>query len=225
VQLPYEVVLDGEWECALVELLAPITYMTLTGAELSMYIDGESSASSSTLTKIKVLNGHYTKIEDVLDVLNYACKAQLNSDTTVKFTVERNHVKVFVGGAAPLLYMNKKMAYILGFIGFQALEAGTHRGLALPDPRGGLGTYYVYCNVIEPQIVGNTMAPLLRVVPLKGDYGEVQSQPFWNLQYSGVLVKRFASIEISIKDGAGKPVVFSFGTVLTKLHFRRLSLL
>ena len=46
-----------------------------------------------------------------------------------------------------------------------------------PDITSGFNTLYVYCDLIQPQIVGNVLAPLLRTVPLTGEVQ--QTKYFW----------------------------------------------
>ena len=51
--------------------------------------------------------------------------------------------------------------------------------------------------------------PLLRIVPLEGKHGDVVSKNFDNVQYITVLHREFTTIEIDIRDDAGrKPSIF-----------------
>ena len=43
---------------------------------------------------------------------------------------------------------------------------------------------YVYPNVVESRVVGDTVAPFLRAVPLEGKHGAVVSKSFDNVQYT-----------------------------------------
>ena len=89
------------------------------------------------------------------------------------------------------------------------------------DMSQGFYALYVYTNVVESRVVGDTVAPLLRAVPLEGKHGYVVSKTFDNVQYIPVLHKEFTTIEIDIRDDAGRRVPFERGRVTVTLHFRR----
>ena len=91
---------------------------------------------------------------------------------------------------------------------------------ANPDIHAGQYSLFVYCNVVRPQIVGNTLAPILRAVSIRGRYGEVINELYDNPHYVPVLKKEFDNIEINISDDMGHLVNFNYGKVFVKLHFR-----
>ena len=90
----------------------------------------------------------------------------------------------------------------------------------IPDLRVGLYSLYVYCNIVEPQIIGNAMAPILRAVNIRGNFGDIIDEVYNNPHYVPVLKKEFNIIEINISDDTGKLVNFQYGKVFVKLHFR-----
>ena len=89
------------------------------------------------------------------------------------------------------------------------------------DMAQGFYALYVYTNVVESRVVGDTVAPLLTAVQLEGKHGDVVSKSFDNVQYIPVLHKEFTTIEIDIRDDAGRRVPFERGRVTETLHFRR----
>jgi hypothetical protein len=82
---------------------------------------------------------------------------------------------------------------------------------------------YLYCDVIKPQIVGNTMAPLLRSikVPPSHNRGEVVNKEFLRPYYMRVWKPHISEIHIEMRDGQGKLITFQSGTSEAILHFRR----
>ena len=74
---------------------------------------------------------------------------------------------------------------------------------------------------MESRVVGHSVVPLLRIVPIEGKHGDVVSKSFDNVQYIPVLHKEFTTIEIDIRDDAGCRVPFEPGRVTVTLHFRR----
>ena len=89
------------------------------------------------------------------------------------------------------------------------------------DLRGGFDCMYVYCGIVEPQIVGDCLTPLLRVINVEGKQDDVVAKTFDNPHYVPVAKREFNSIEINIKDDADRFVRFKYGKVIVKLHFRR----
>jgi len=85
----------------------------------------------------------------------------------------------------------------------------------------GFHDLYVYCDIIQPQYVGNALVPLFGIVPVEGKYGQRVSKSFLRPQYVPVSRKQFESIEVNIKRDTGETAPFEFGRVLLTLHFRQ----
>ena len=85
----------------------------------------------------------------------------------------------------------------------------------------GFDTIYVYTDVVESRIVGDSVAPLLRALPVGGSHGETVSDRFTNIHYVPLMYSHFKSIEIDIRDDTGRRVPFEYGRVTVTLHFRR----
>ena len=80
---------------------------------------------------------------------------------------------------------------------------------------------YVYTDIIDYQIVGDVLAPLLRTVPVKGDRGKAQHVEFLHRIWLAVNKGYINSIELRICNDAGELVSFSTGKVSLVLQFRR----
>lgn len=89
------------------------------------------------------------------------------------------------------------------------------------DIKGGIHGLYVYCDALENVPVGDTEAPLLRVVDATGHNGENVHRVFDPLRYIPLRKKQFDSIEIDIRDDIGLPISFEGGKLIVTLHFRR----
>ena len=82
---------------------------------------------------------------------------------------------------------------------------------------------YVYCNIINYQIVGNTYAPLLRTITINENseyYGKYIDQVYTRPHYVPLSVYNIDFIEIDIRDDMGDKIQFEAGKILVKLHFR-----
>ena len=82
---------------------------------------------------------------------------------------------------------------------------------------------FVYCDVVEHVPVGDTMAPLLRTVIVRGNHGDQIADSFVNPMYLPVQKKSFGSIEVNIMTDTGDPIPFVDGCSTVTLHFKRAS--
>ena len=67
----------------------------------------------------------------------------------------------------------------------------------------GFNTLYVYTDIVESRIVGDTLAPLLRALPISGRHGDILSDRFTNIHYVPLLCSTFHSIEVDIRRRHG----------------------
>ena len=67
---------------------------------------------------------------------------------------------------------------------------------------------YVYCDIVEMQVVGDTSVQLLKSIPAKGKFGDVIAKTFTNIQYVPVKTKSFEDVEVLLKNDTGDPVPF-----------------
>ena len=85
----------------------------------------------------------------------------------------------------------------------------------------GRQTVFVYCDILNRVPVGDTLAPLIRVVDVTdinvGMIHKIYDRPY----YLPVQKLNFDSLEIDIRDSFGEIVPFESGTVIVTLHFRR----
>ena len=84
-----------------------------------------------------------------------------------------------------------------------------------------VSTIYVYCDIVQPQIVGDTSAQLLKSIPAEGTFGDIITKTFTNIQYVPMQRKLFEDVEILLRSDTGDPVPFERGKVVTTLHFRQ----
>jgi hypothetical protein len=79
---------------------------------------------------------------------------------------------------------------------------------------------FVYCDILEHVIVGDTKAPLLRSISVSGKHGDIVREIYDKPMYVPVQKKHFESIEIDIRSDFGEPVPFVNGKSLMTLYFR-----
>ncbi len=122
--------------------------------------------------------------------------------------------------------LDHTLQFMLGFAKSSRLKQGTNIANYNEDISGAENSFFLYCNIVQPQFVGNSLKPLLRTIPVNlGDLGATAHKEFISPHYVGVLSNEFDTIEIELRNDFGKLIDFQFGKVIVKLHFRRKTLL
>lgn len=84
-----------------------------------------------------------------------------------------------------------------------------------------VNSVFVYCDGLEHIIVGDTKAPLLRIVDAEGKNGESVVKMFEEPRYVPLQKKHFDLVEIDIRDQFSKSLFFKSGRAFVMLHFKR----
>ena len=80
---------------------------------------------------------------------------------------------------------------------------------------------YVYSDFVSPRPVGDTMAPLLRIVPMSEKKKELVYRLYEKPLYVPLSRLPFNTTEILLTTDKGQPISFSSGSTIVTLHFRR----
>ena len=88
---------------------------------------------------------------------------------------------------------------------------------------GTIKSLFVYCDIIKPNLVGDTEVPLIRRVEIPSNkrFGHQIEIIYTRPEYFPLVSHEINSIEIDIKDDGNRNVDFAFGRVYLKLHFRK----
>jgi hypothetical protein len=189
-------------------------------------VEGINIAYSEAIDKISM---HLNKSNGEAESEVFALDENGSSDqiirfkNAVKFRYDRVYKKILVNYNQKIikqLVLSKHLQYMLGFSEQFVMDSETMANYPT-DLRGGLDTLYIYTNIVEPQIVGNTIVPLLRIVHIQGTHGEYIEKIFHSPHYIPVRTKEIDRIEIAVKSDSGIVIPFQFGKVICKLHFRK----
>ena len=86
-------------------------------------------------------------------------------------------------------------------------------------------TLYIYSDIAEYNIVGNTTVQLLTTVPVQAKHNQVHCYEPYRLEYKQVLPKTVKSIEVNIANSLGDLIDFKGSGVEITLHFKKVGLL
>ena len=81
---------------------------------------------------------------------------------------------------------------------------------------------HVYCDIVQPQIVGDKMVPLVAVVP----YRKATSETVYvaeNIRYIPLQTKSFQDITIHLRSSTEEFIPFEHRRVIVTLHLKPLS--
>jgi hypothetical protein len=153
------------------------------------------------------------------NLMTNALKFVYNSDIKrVMVTLDEKTIK--------RIKFDPALQFMLGFGKERELKGKSLVADYNSDISAGLTNFFIYCNLVEPQCIGNSLKHLLRTVPLtESVLGNVVHKEFISPHYVGLLCKTFDTVEVEIRDDHGELIDFQFGKVILKLHFRKKSLL
>lgn len=225
-KLPKSIILDGAWTVGIVEFQYPCTMYTVQDHENVVYISKTMVMPNEEKPSLVYYKAHIPATN--YDSINHILTALNNIKEKIKFRHDEvsNFVNVSImDESIKSLTFSPNLSLQLGFEPYRNL---VEKGLGKYPANLHLGLpsqLFVYCDIIEPQIVGDVMTPLLRIIPIdtsKYVYGANKMHVFSPPHYMPVMRREFHTIEVDIRSSTGQKIPFQFGTVCVKLHFRKL---
>ncbi|KAL3079528.1 hypothetical protein niasHT_037898 [Heterodera trifolii] len=108
--------------------------------------------------------------------------------------------------------ISPQLAYILGFNNTEFMQP-VKEARFVPDMSGGVSSFHVYTpDLIEPMMIGDVTAPVLRIVTIRGNPDQVVEEQFFAIQYHKLLSKEISEILIEIRTNSGSLMPFQYGT-------------
>lgn len=245
-QLPRRIELVGEWEAALVEIQYPQSFETITRQHGVVRLHkhhsktpaenfsdipavlgtGEGEISSEAYV---IEPGVYTDAREIARALNaveglkrHVKFGRVDGDearmtVTRICTCDTGHYLSF----SPRLYR---------CLGFDKMTDNIRDKLEADHPvdtTAVIPTHmFVYGDIVEPRMVGDVYAPLLRIIQTVGKNfrrGGTEIRILSSAHYVPLLLTNFHTIEIDIRDSQGKSIPFTGGTLTVTLHFKRVN--
>ena len=226
-KLPNRIELEGRWEVGIVEMQYPHSWYNLREEAGRVTITPQSPDNSINWTSAVIPPGYYNTIKVLLRRVETEIAKAMNMPRKKPVSLQYDEIsrkitaKVKNSRNVPQysVTFDSVMQRMLGFNSNPITRGSTEA--PLPVDMDPLHSIYVYCDLIEPRIVGDKMAQLLRVVPVEGRSGEMVTRIYENVHYTPLQRKSFETVEIDIRDSLGAKVPFERGTLNVTLHFRR----
>jgi len=175
--------------------------------------------------------GQYRRVRELFVDLHRAQREQIPLQSHEPLLVEFSYksdsgkVKMTYLGSAPgrvQVEFSPDLARLLGYNhNLRYTQRHSRLSKFSPDMRGRIHSVYVYCDVLEHVPVGDTKAPLLRIVDTDDkSIGNVH-RVFNPLLYVPLQKKTFNTIEIDMRTDFCGIVPFLSGKSFVVLEFRR----
>ena len=230
--LPKHIQLEGRWQVALVEIQFPFNFYTLNAGDEIIIVSLYENADEKI--EIAINKGYYTNPSILTTKINKRID-RIIGENRIKFEYDSliNRVRVTTVDCA--LWLSETLRQIMGFSqssvnnisanqtywDIEAFNLNTSIAPYSTDMNHDIHSIYVYCDIVDRGIVGDTLVPLLRVVPTHARHGDVVHITFSNHHYIPVHSKNFETIRIYLSDDTGKLIAFDGGHCVATLHFRR----
>ncbi len=231
IYLPKELYFSTQYEVALLEISYPNNFYNF----IDQYIKVDYKRSGRKYSiPIDIPDGYYPTDEIMSTHLNDAIDNNTMLHSNIKEKIDfsdrdpRNKTRFYIKENTNeiKITVSEKIAKFLGFEMEDNENSyildGTVRSNYPSDVFRGLHSMYIYSNIIERQIVGDSLVPLLRVCTINNDdYGNQISCTFNHLRYIPLSLNNIRIIEIDIRNEYGERLPFTSGHVIISLHFRK----
>ena len=217
VKLPQTIDLEGNWEVGLYSISYPNTWYTLQhGCDTHIFYADKSGLFQQAIVDY----GYYNSMQELVKAVNKALTKNVNDNIKLTHNALNGKSDSSVKKRVSTRF-SRTNVHCLGFgrndikIITKTAESPYVADLTI------VSTIYVYCDIVEPQIVGDTSAQLLKSIPAEGKFGDIIAKTFTNIQYVPIRTKSFEAVEILLRNDTGDPVPFERGKVVITLHFRQ----
>ena len=212
--------LPGEYEVALVDATYICSLKTLTGKNFDNILYIKDLYKSVWQGEICLT--HFSEIEHLIHAINETLSVRVGC----KFHFDKLKNRVWIKlSSAVFLEISEKLSDILGYDGNRIFgeehEDGAFYAKFAPDLLGGRYHMYIYSDIVQPQIVGSSLVPLLRMINITGKEGVAITNSFQNPYYLQLSRNEIEVISIVICNKLGEELQIDKGAVTLTLHFRR----
>ena len=209
--LPRQMRLQGEWETALVEAHYPCSLQTIA-YDACIWIEYETVIARtlislpSEMVMLKLTPGYYKDIYELIKMINSS--TDVIQYMYLEYDKELDRVKITTTMSGIVnIHFSHDLAIQLGFDPYEKDLINNLAGIWPPNIAMGLPKQmYVYCDLIEPQMIGDTTAPLLKIVNIDREnyiHGGETTVHYTSPHYVPVMKGTFETIEIDLRKDTG----------------------
>jgi len=174
IQPPQPIELNGDWEVCLKEIQYPRIWSNVRKKENHFYVTDPSGIPTAYIMK----EGYYPSADEIIQGIK-----EVIDDKTAKDSIDLQYDRitrrftVLVTNGYSIMF-DASLAVLLGFDTTMTMIKKKTIAPFVMNLEAGLTSLYVYSDVIEAQIVGDSMVPLLRIINVEGKDGDIISKKF-----------------------------------------------
>ncbi len=215
VNLPTPLVFKGDWEVGLAEFSYPHRWFNVTDAKNVYSCTGGEEHGG--VHEHHIPPGYYPSPVELLENI----KPSIDHDGLVGMKYNTFNQKIVIKTKPDVMViLYKPLNTLFGFDTNECIITGVQKGSRVVDI-DQFHSMFLYTNIIDHHMVGDTRAPLLRIVNVEGESGETITKVYDSPHYVPLKQKLVDMIEMDIRDDTGRPIPFVSGKVIVKLHFRK----
>lgn len=219
VRLPQKLILEpGQWEVGAMVAHIPNKFYNVVSGEILV-----ESKNSGHVETFRITPGFYRTPDSLVmeikrEVLRWNFEGQsVGALLSLSYNKTTNKVRMDV---AP----NVIITFGDDLCGALGLAQGPHTRETAHVPRlcnmfYGLSYLFIYTNLVRGRLVGDTQSPLLRAIPVYGQYGDATHE-FRHIHYTEAEAFNSDVVEVNIRTDTGELAPFVDGKVLLTLHLR-----
>ena len=220
VRLPHWVQLKGEWEIGLHSIAYTQWNIIRHLDEAISFTYGDNEDKGGKMRK------HYSSVNEYVSSINKSLEEPHVNN--IEFSFGLNGKVTIRLSSAYKVRLRREQAIVLGFMNFkdsaetydvENTETGTYKANLYRETN-----IHVYCDIVQPQIVGDKMAPLVAIVPCQKTTETYETlYAVENIHYIPVQTKSFQNIKVHLRSSTDEPIPFEYGRAAITLHLKFLS--
>lgn len=249
-QLPRRFTLIGDWSVGIAEIQYPCSFLSVAESDNLIYyrppkpekVEGDQDIeivlkdahryfndsnqevyNSGGWCVVRIATGNYERIEDIIKAINK--HKILGKIVKFEYNKASKKVSLSIEPSVTALGCSQRLALQLGYKPHANLVQNPTPSHPANIWVGIPSQMFVYCDLVEPQAVGDVLSPLMRIVNITADnynYGSHKDVIFSPPHYIPVMRREFENVEIDIRTDSGELMPFEFGTLSLKLHFKKI---
>ena len=229
VRLPHWIQLKGEWEIGLHSITYTPWNIIQPLDEPISFMNGGKEGKGGKMRK------HYSSVKEYISDINeslkesHVGKSLVDKSNEIEFSYESNGKVTAHLDPGYTVRLRREQAIVLGFMAFED-SSETYDIENVEEPGQYKANLYretnilVYCNIVQPQIVGDRLIPLVAIAPYQKTTGTYETfYAVENIHYIPVQTKTFQNIKVHLRSSTEDSILFEHGRAAITLHLKPLN--